>query len=186
VSEWHDGLSSRFEGGVPSESSRSTEKRTKGVCDNIPNSLLWLTTTNRCSRSEAVREVLDILDRALSNRETRELNVEDGIAGRFLAESITAPRDVPAHDHATMDGFAVDATESYPLTVSDGEIFPEDEPPSLKRPEKPSASPLARRSQSERMPCLAIEEASVEAGKLRGQSRAGYVYVRTGKQRLGW
>jgi len=77
-----------------------------------------------------VREVLDILDRALSNRETRELNVEDGIAGRFLAESITAPRDVPAHDHATMDGFAVDATESYPLTVSDGEIFPEDEPPS--------------------------------------------------------
>jgi len=119
------------------------------------------------SRSEAVREVLDILDRALSNRETRELNVEDGIAGRFLAESITAPRDVPAHDHATMDGFAVDATESYPLTVSDGEIFPEDEPPSLAAGEAiriATGAPLPERANA----VLKIEEASVEAGKLRG------------------
>ncbi|MFC6765136.1 molybdopterin molybdotransferase MoeA [Natrinema soli] len=121
------------------------------------------------SRSEAVREVLDILDRALSNRETRELSVGDGVAERFLAESITAPRDVPSHDHATMDGFAVDATESYPLAVSEGEIFPEDEPPSLAAGEAiriATGAPLPERANA----VLKIEEASVEAGELGGSS----------------
>ncbi|OLZ39383.1 molybdopterin molybdenumtransferase MoeA [Natrinema saccharevitans] len=121
------------------------------------------------SRSEAVREVLDVRDRALSNREPSESSVRDGVAKRFLAESITAPRDVPPHDHATMDGFAVDATESYPLTVSDGEVFPEDEPPSLAAGEAvriATGAPLPERANA----VLKIEEASVEAGELRGSS----------------
>ncbi|ADB62780.1 molybdenum cofactor synthesis domain protein (plasmid) [Haloterrigena turkmenica DSM 5511] len=119
------------------------------------------------SRSEAVGEVLDVLDRVLSNRGTRELSVGDGVAGRFLAESITAPRDVPAHDHATMDGFAIDATESYPLTVSDAEIFPEDEPPSLADGEAvhiATGAPLPERANA----VLKIEEATVESDELRG------------------
>jgi len=55
----------------------------------------------------------------------------DRIAGRAVAEPIHAPADVPAHSYATMDGFAIDATDSYPLDVVDAEVFPEDDPPSL-------------------------------------------------------
>ncbi|MCU4926878.1 molybdopterin molybdotransferase MoeA [Halobacteria archaeon AArc-dxtr1] len=55
----------------------------------------------------------------------------DEIAGRTLAEDLSAPRPIPAASHATMDGFAFDATDDYPLEVVDG-VFPEDEPPAVE------------------------------------------------------
>ncbi|MDS0477277.1 molybdopterin molybdotransferase MoeA [Natrinema sp. 1APR25-10V2] len=123
--------------------------------------------TSMLSRSEAVAEVLNVRDRVLSNRETVELRIGDGVAGRSLAEPITAPRDIPAHDHATMDGFAVDATEPYPLTLSDAEIFPEDEPPSLAGGEAVRIATGASLPEHANA-VLKIEEATVEAGELTG------------------
>lgn len=54
----------------------------------------------------------------------------DRAAGRVLAEPVTAPADVPAHDRATMDGYAFAASDDYPLRVV-GEVFAEDDPPAL-------------------------------------------------------
>jgi molybdopterin molybdotransferase len=120
-------------------------------------------------RSDAAAEVLDVLDDVLSDRETVELSIEDGVAGRLLAETITAPSAVPAHDHATMDGFALDATDSYPLSVTDAEIFPEDEPPSMAAGEAvriATGAPLPERANA----VLKIEEATVEDAELTGSS----------------
>jgi len=119
------------------------------------------------TRSDAAAEVLDLLDDVLSDRETTEQHIEDGAAGRLLAETVTASRDVPAHDHATMDGFAIDATESYPLTVADAEIFPEDEPPSMAPGEAvriATGAPLPERANA----VLKVEEATVDDGELTG------------------
>ena len=118
-------------------------------------------------RADAVDDVLDLLDDVLSDRETVERRVENGAAGALLAETVEAPRDVPAHDHATMDGYAVDATEPYPLTVADEEVFPEDEPPSIGAGEAvpiATGAPLPERANA----VLKVEEASVEDGELTG------------------
>jgi molybdopterin molybdotransferase len=55
----------------------------------------------------------------------------DAVADRALAGPLDAPADIPAASHATMDGFAVDATDDYPLAVADAEVFPEDDAPAL-------------------------------------------------------
>lgn len=89
------------------------------------------------------------------------------ISGRVLAESIVAERDVPEHDFATMDGFAFDATDSYPLTVVDEEVFPEDEPPSIGSGEAirvATGAPIPEAANA----VLKREEAAVEDGLLRG------------------
>ncbi|WP_323192303.1 molybdopterin molybdotransferase MoeA [Halostella sp. PRR32] len=124
-------------------------------------SMLW--------RADAVEEVTDLLERELSTRGTVEMSIEDGAAGRTLAEPVTAPRDVPAHDHATMDGFAVDARDPYPLTVRDEEIFPEDQPPSIAAGETvriATGAPLPERANA----VLKVEEATVEGGELTGSA----------------
>lgn len=118
-------------------------------------------------REGAVAEVLDVLDQALESCKTVEWDIEDGVASRLLAESVTAPRDIPAHDHASMDGFAFDATDSYPLTVTDAEIFPEDEPLTLSAGEAvriATGAPLPERANA----VLKLEEATVEDGELTG------------------
>ena len=51
------------------------------------------------------------------------------ICGRVLAEPVDADDPIPAHDRATMDGFACDATDSLPLPVASEAVYPEDEPP---------------------------------------------------------
>ncbi|NHN49104.1 molybdopterin molybdotransferase MoeA [Halostella sp. JP-L12] len=129
-------------------------------------------------RSDAVDEVLDLLDDVLADRGTVERRIEDDAAGRLLAEPIDAPRDVPAHDHATMDGYAVDATEPYPLSVA-GEVFPEDEPPSMAAGEAvriATGAPLPERANA----VLKVEEASVTDGELTGSALdpGTYVYER--------
>ncbi|MEF8785349.1 MAG: molybdopterin molybdotransferase MoeA [Haloarculaceae archaeon] len=81
-------------------------------------------------RTDAVESVLALRRAALAEQPTEAVTL-DRVAERVLAEDIVADQDVPAHDHATMDGYAFDATDDYPLTVVDSEVYPEDEPPSI-------------------------------------------------------
>ncbi|MES3516892.1 MAG: molybdopterin molybdotransferase MoeA [Natronomonas sp.] len=127
---------------------------------------------------EAARKrLLDLRTTLLSTIETEEVEIDE-IAGRTLAESLEAPGDVPEQSHATMDGFAVDATEAGPYEVV-GETFPEDDPAAISSTEAvriatgapipPTANAVIKR-----------EEASIENGSLRGPDvePGTYVYER--------
>ena len=126
----------------------------------------------------AAGRVRSLRGRWLERLGTIEVGVED-IAGRTLAAPIDAPADVPARSHATMDGFAFDATRDYPLDVADADVFPEDDPPAVDAgqavriatgaPLPPSANAVLKR-----------EEARVEDGHLTGTdlSPGTYVYER--------
>jgi molybdopterin molybdotransferase len=101
------------------------------------------------------------------------------IAGRAVAAPIDAPTDVPAHSYATMDGFALDATDPYPLDVVDTEVFPEDDPPAI------DAGEAARIATGAPLPdganaVLKRERARIEAGRLDGAALdpGTYVYER--------
>jgi molybdopterin molybdotransferase len=103
----------------------------------------------------------------------------DCLAGRAVAEPIHAPTDVPAHSHATMDGFAFDATDPYPLELVDVEVFPEDDPPSLGPGEAAriaTGAPLPEGANA----VLKREEARLDDGRLTGTdlSPGTYVYER--------
>lgn len=121
------------------------------------------------ARADATDRMVQLRESILADHETERIAIEAGISGRVLAEELAAPDDVPAHDHATMDGFAFDATEDYPLSVPDTEVFPEDEPPSMAAGE---AIPIATgASLPERANAvLKVEEATVESGELRGST----------------
>jgi molybdopterin molybdotransferase len=93
----------------------------------------------------------------------------DRAAGRVLAEPVEAPRDVPRHDLATMDGFAFAAADEYPLEVV-GEVFAEDDPPDVDRGEAvrvATGAPLPRTADA----VLMREEATVADGLLTGPAR---------------
>ena len=117
----------------------------------------------------AAGRVRSLRGRWLERLGTIEVGVED-IAGRTLAAPIDAPADVPARSHATMDGFAFDATRDYPLDVADADVFPEDDPPAVDAgqavriatgaPLPPSANAVLKR-----------EEATVDDGQLTGTDR---------------
>lgn len=81
------------------------------------------------SRRDAVAQVLEL--RSDWSAGTPESIATDAVAGRVLAESIVADRDVPARSHATMDGYAFDADQSYPFTIVD-EVLPEGDPGSIE------------------------------------------------------
>lgn len=81
-------------------------------------------------RSTAVERMLDLRASRVAAQPTEQVNI-DRLADRVLAETVAAPRDLPAHDHATMDGYAVDASREYPFSVVADEVYPEDEPPSV-------------------------------------------------------
>ena len=126
----------------------------------------------------AATRVSDLRDRWLERLGTTDVGLGE-IAGRTLATPIDAPTDVPAQSHATMDGFAFDATDEYPLSVVDADIFPEDDPPSIEAgeairiatgaPVPPSANAVLKR-----------EEATIDDGQLTGTdlSSGTYVYER--------
>ena len=111
----------------------------------------------------------------LSRLETEQVSLDE-LAGRTLAEPISAPVDVPAQSHATMDGFAFDATDEYPFEVVETPVFPEDEPAALEAgsavriatgsPLPPSANAVLKR-----------EEATVEDGQLTGPDLEPGTYV---------
>ncbi|MFD1644554.1 molybdopterin molybdotransferase MoeA [Haloarchaeobius litoreus] len=87
-------------------------------------------TDDLLSRDRAVEHVLSLRADSLQDRATDSVT-PDAVAGRTLAETVDAPADVPPHDYATMDGFAFDAADDYPLTVVGERVTPDDEPPEL-------------------------------------------------------
>ena len=100
----------------------------------------------------------------------------DRIAGRTLAEPVDAPDDVPARSHATMDGYAFDATEGYPYDLVDQEVFPESDPPALGDGEAVrifTGAPLPAEANA----VLKQEEATVEDGRLDGSPTESGTYV---------
>ncbi|WP_436933742.1 molybdopterin molybdotransferase MoeA [Halovenus marina] len=109
-------------------------------------------------RAESVETVRSIRESALATQGTESIPIDE-LGGRTLAAGIVAETDIPEHDHATMDGFAFDASEDYPFTVLDEEVFPEDEPPSIEPGEAvriatgaslpPEANAVLKREESE-------------------------------------
>jgi molybdopterin molybdotransferase len=78
------------------------------------------------TRSVARNEIALVRGKLMS-RKTFESVPVDQICGRFLAEDIVASFDLPSKSHATMDGYAFNANDEYPLELVD-EVFPEDTP----------------------------------------------------------
>jgi len=129
-------------------------------------------------RPEATERVLSLREQFLPELGTEAVDL-DAVAGRALAEDLIAPDDVPAYDHATMDGFAFRADDGYPLDVRDGETFPEDDPAELGEGEAvriATGAPLPDRADV----VLKREESRVEDGRLHGPdlSPGTYVYRR--------
>ena len=118
------------------------------------------------SRQEAVSRVLAARDRALADRSTQRVDVGQGIAGRTLAAPIVADEDIPPQDHATMDGFAIEASAEYPLTLVD-EVYPEDHPPEMGPGEAvgiATGAPLPERANA----VIRSEDADVQDDQLSG------------------
>jgi molybdopterin molybdotransferase len=93
----------------------------------------------------------------------------DALAGRTLAADVRAPEDVPPHDYATMDGFAVATGDTSPAVAA--EVFPEDHPPELDDGEAAriaTGAPLPVRTNA----VLKVEDATVENGRLSGPDLA--------------
>ncbi|PSP86671.1 molybdopterin molybdenumtransferase MoeA [Halobacteriales archaeon QS_4_66_20] len=100
----------------------------------------------------------------------------DDIGGRVLAESIVSERDVPAHDHATMDGYAFDASEDYPFELVDRDQLPEDDPGSIEAGQAvriATGAPLPEGANA----VLKQEEATVEGDELRGKETEPGTYT---------
>jgi len=134
--------------------------------------------TDMVSRTDAVERVLKARKTALSRLDTESVPL-DAIAGRVLAEDVVAEDDMPPHSYATMDGFAVDATEDSPYEVVKHEVFPEDEPGEIGRGEAvriATGAPLPENANA----VLKVEQAVVEENQLTGAAiaRGTYVYER--------
>lgn len=130
-------------------------------------------------RAAAVEEVLSLRAAVLSDRAAETVSIEDGVTGRTLADEIVAESDVPDVSIVTMDGFAFDATEGPPFELRSGEVFPEDEPPSLGEGEAirvATGTPIPPSANA----VLKKEEAVVDDGTLDGPSLdpGTYVYER--------
>jgi molybdopterin molybdotransferase len=119
-------------------------------------------------REDAVGTVMGLRRSVLADHRTETVGI-DALPGRVTAERIVAAGNLPAHDHATMDGYAFDATDEYPLSVAEAEIFPEDDPPSIEDGEAvaiATGAPLPPEANA----VLKREESTVEDGHLTGPS----------------
>jgi molybdopterin molybdotransferase len=118
------------------------------------------------ARDLAVARVLDLRRTVLASQPTETVAL-NAIAGRTVARDIVAAADQPPQSHATMDGFAFDATDPYPLTLLETGVFPEDEPPSIGPGEAvriATGAPLPPEANA----VLRREDATVEDGHLTG------------------
>lgn len=127
---------------------------------------------------EARGRVLELRERWLDRLEAESVPIER-IVGRTLAEPIDASGDRPPRSHATMDGYAFDASEGYPYELLDVEVFPERDPPELGAGEAVrifTGAPLPPSANA----VLKQEEATVENGHLSGTEiePGTYVYER--------
>ena len=112
------------------------------------------------ARGDAVERVFDRREAALERLDTESVALGE-IAGRVLATDVEAPRDQPPHSHATMDGFAFDASADYPYEVVDREVFPEDDPGTLDADQAvriATGAPLPEGANA----VLKVEESSVD------------------------
>jgi molybdopterin molybdotransferase len=128
---------------------------------------------------EATRRVRALRQSVLETRGTETVSLSD-IGGRTLAADVVAEADQPPHSHATMDGFALDATDDYPLRLRDVSVFPEDDPPELGEREAvriATGAPLPAGANA----VLKREEATVtgeeEGESLNGPTLAPWTYV---------
>ncbi|WP_157688548.1 molybdopterin molybdotransferase MoeA [Haloplanus rallus] len=95
----------------------------------------------------------------------------DAIDGRRLAEPVVASAPLPAHDYATMDGFAVATGDGLPLSIRGRDIGPDDD---QSGHEPGTATPIATGAPLPRGADAVVpeEDARVVDGTLRGP-RAG-------------
>jgi molybdopterin molybdotransferase len=117
-------------------------------------------------RERAVERVLDVRADALPSLDTETVPLES-VAGRTLATDVVAATDSPPHAYATMDGFAFDATDPYPLTLVDRSVSPEDDPSPLDSGAAvriATGAPLPDGANA----VLRREDAAVEDGRLHG------------------
>lgn len=117
-------------------------------------------------REAAITRVLTKRNEMLAQGSTEQAAIDE-VEGRSAAEEIVADEDSPDHSYATMDGFAVDATADYPLSVIDIEVFPEDEPPRLEPGQAipiATGAPLPEGANA----VLKREDAAIEDGHLTG------------------
>ncbi len=136
--------------------------------DSEYDEMLW--------RDDATSRLLSLRDRFVSTRDVSSVDVSN-INTHVLSEPIHAPEDQPAHDIATMDGYAFSAADEYPLRVIDTEIFPEDSPPALEAGEAvriATGAPLPQNADA----VLKREDATLTDGVLEGKpiSAGNYTY----------
>ncbi|WP_425504783.1 molybdopterin molybdotransferase MoeA [Salinigranum marinum] len=82
------------------------------------------------SRTTAADRVHALRRSVLADRDTETVPLS-ALSGRTLAADVVAETDQPPRSHATMDGFAFDARDDYPLRLRDVSVYPEDDPPEL-------------------------------------------------------
>jgi len=125
-------------------------------------------------RAAATDRLLELREAILAEQPTETIALAD-VAGRTLATDLVAERNLPPVSRSTMDGYAFDATDDYPLVLRDEEVFPEDEPPALASGEAIrifTGAPLPPEANA----VLKQEQAVVEDGRLRGDPIAPGTY----------
>ena len=136
------------------------------------------------TRSQAILKIASMRELLLSDRPTESITV-DTIGGRILAESIVSEVDLPSQNHATMDGYAINSGDEYPLELIDS-VFPEDSPGSI------SPGQAVRISTGAALPegadaVLKREDANVDGKNLVGEdiSSGTYVYAKGSNVSIG-
>ena len=130
-------------------------------------------------RSTAVDRVLGLREASLPTRDTERVTLDE-VGGRVLAESVVAEADAPAESRSTMDGFAFDATDDYPFTLREHEVFPESDAGEVAAGEAArvaTGAPVPRGANA----VIKREDATVEDGELRAGPDVApgtYVYER--------
>jgi molybdopterin molybdotransferase len=130
------------------------------------------------SRTTAVERVQQLRTATLADQPAESVPLAR-IAGRTLAAPLVADADRPPVSRSTMDGYAFDATDPYPLTLRDDPVFPEDDPPEIASGEAVrifTGAPLPPSANA----VLKQEEATVEDGHLHGEpiTPGTYAYER--------
>lgn len=136
-------------------------------------------------RAQSVELVDNIGESARSAHPTMTVPV-DAVGGTHLAESVSAPADMPPADIATMDGFAVDANDAPPYVVRDAMTAAEDDPSDLEQGEAvriATGASLPERANA----VIKREETTIEDGRLHAPSvpPGTYTYERGSNVRAG-
>jgi molybdopterin molybdotransferase len=118
------------------------------------------------SRATAIDRLTALREGLRADFETERVEPGSGIRQRTVSAEVVATSNRPAHDRAMMDGYAVDATATYPLEIVDA-VFPEDEPPSVPADsavEITTGAPLPESASA----VIRSEDAVLEDGRLCG------------------